>query len=66
MITAAKVVFGEMLNLVVWAKTNAGLGSLYRSQHELICVFRVDRARHRNNVELVALHSDYDSLEVAG
>jgi DNA modification methylase len=52
MITAAKTVFGEMLNLAVWAKTNAGQGSFYRSQHELIGVFRVGRERHRNNVEL--------------
>jgi DNA modification methylase len=52
MIAAAKEVFGEMINLVVWAKTNAGMGSFYRSQYELICVFWVGRAKHRNNVEL--------------
>jgi DNA modification methylase len=45
-------VYGEMLNLVVWAKTNAGQGSFYRSQHELIGVFRVGEAKHLNNVEL--------------
>ena len=45
-------VYGEMLNLVVWTKSNAGQGSFYRSQHELIGVFRVGDARHRNNVEL--------------
>jgi DNA modification methylase len=52
MITAAKTVFGEMLNLAVWAKTNAGQGSFYRSQHELIGIFRVGHGKHRNNVEL--------------
>jgi DNA modification methylase len=52
MITAAKAVFGEMLNLVVWAKTNAGQGSFYRSHHELIGVFRVGHTSHCNNVEL--------------
>jgi DNA modification methylase len=52
MITAAKAVYGEMLNLVVWAKTNAGQGSFYRSQHELIGVFRVGREVHRNNIDL--------------
>jgi hypothetical protein len=53
MITAARTVFGEMLNhLAVWAKTNAGMGSFYRSQYELIGVFRVGRAAHCNNVEL--------------
>lgn len=44
--------YGEMLNLVVWNKSNAGHGSFYRSQHELICVFRVGDQSHRNNVEL--------------
>jgi DNA modification methylase len=44
--------YGEMLNLVVWNKTNAGQGSFYRSQHELIGVFRVGEHSHRNNVEL--------------
>ena len=40
------------LNLVVWAKTNAGMGSLYRSQHELLPLFRKGTAPHVNNVEL--------------
>jgi DNA modification methylase len=44
--------YGEMLNLVVWNKTNGGQGSFYRSQHELIGVFRVGEQPHRNNVEL--------------
>jgi DNA modification methylase len=40
------------LNLIVWAKTNAGMGSLYRSQHELLPLFRQGTAPHVNNVEL--------------
>lgn len=40
------------LNLAVWAKNKAGMGSLYRSQHELIGVFRKCGAQHRNNVML--------------
>jgi DNA modification methylase len=52
LITAAEPVYGEMLNLVVWGKTNAGQGSFYRSQHELIGVFRVGHTQHRNNVQL--------------
>jgi DNA modification methylase len=44
--------YGDMLNLVVWNKSNAGQGSFYRSQHELIGVFRVGEQSHRNNVEL--------------
>jgi DNA modification methylase len=49
---AGRKVYGAMLTLCVWAKTNAGQGSFYRSQHELIGVFRVGETRHRNNVEL--------------
>ena len=44
--------YGAMLNLVVWNKSNAGQGSFYRSQHELIGVFRVGDESHRNNIEL--------------
>ena len=44
--------YGGFLNLVVWAKTNAGMGSLYRSQHELVGVFKNGTAPHVNNVEL--------------
>jgi DNA modification methylase len=40
------------LNLIVWAKTNAGLGSLYRSRHELLPLFKKGDAPHVNNVEL--------------
>ena len=43
---------GQMLNLVVWVKSNAGQGSFYRSQHELIGVFRVGESPHLNNVVL--------------
>jgi DNA modification methylase len=42
----------DLINLCVWAKTNAGMGSLYRSQHEIICVFKAGAAKHLNNVEL--------------
>jgi DNA modification methylase len=40
------------LNLVVWAKTNAGMGSLYRSQHELLPLFKKGQAAHVNNIAL--------------
>jgi hypothetical protein len=40
------------LNLIVWAKTNGGMGSLYRSQHELLPLFKKGSALHVNNVEL--------------
>lgn len=41
-----------MKNLVVWNKTNAGQGSFYRSQHELIFVFKNGDDAHTNNFEL--------------
>src|SRR5262249_42037994 len=44
--------YRELKNLCVWSKTNAGMGSLYRSQHELIFVFKNGSAQHINNVEL--------------
>lgn len=49
---AGRDVYGEVLNLVVWVKSNAGQGSFYRSQHELIGVFRVGAEPHLNNVQL--------------
>ena len=42
----------ELKNLCVWSKTNGGMGSLYRSQHELVFVFKSGRDPHINNVEL--------------
>jgi DNA modification methylase len=41
-----------LINLVVWAKSNGGMGSFYRSRHELIFVLKKGSAPHRNNVEL--------------
>jgi DNA modification methylase len=52
LITIGRIVFGAMANLCVWAKGNAGQGSFYRSQHELIGVFVVGGEPHRNNVQL--------------
>ena len=51
LIAAGAASFSELLNLCVWCKTNAGMGSLYRSQHELVFVFKAGRGRHRNNVQ---------------
>lgn len=44
--------YTSQLNLCVWAKSQAGMGSLYRSQHELALIFKSGTAPHRNNVEL--------------
>ncbi|WP_245815229.1 DNA modification methylase [Shimia gijangensis] len=45
-------VYGDLLNLCIWNKSNAGMGSLYRSKHELIFVYRVGSSPHKNMVEL--------------
>jgi DNA modification methylase len=42
----------NLLNIIVWAKSNGALGSLWRSQHELLPMFKVGDAPHVNNVEL--------------
>ena len=52
LLAAGRAANAELKNLCVWAKESAGMGSLYRSQHELILVFKHGRSRHRNNVEL--------------
>jgi DNA modification methylase len=51
-LTAGQAIYSELKNVVVWCKTNAGQGSFYRSQHELILVFKNGDAPHQNNIEL--------------
>lgn len=52
MLDAAAGVFHEQKNLIVWAKTNAGMGTFYRSQFELIAPFKVSRGSTINNFGL--------------
>ncbi len=52
LLAAGREAYRELKNLCVWAKDNAGMGSLYRSQHELVFVFKHGRDGHRNNVQL--------------
>ena len=52
LLEAGELVFSELKNLVVWVKSNGGQGSFYRSQHELICVFKKGKAPHANSFEL--------------
>jgi DNA modification methylase len=42
----------DLKNICVWVKSNGGMGSFYRSQHEFIFVFKHGKASHRNNIEL--------------
>lgn len=52
LLAAGKQIYSSLLNLCVWAKDNGGMGSFYRSRHELIFVFKNGKAPHRNNVQL--------------
>ena len=52
MLAAGRAVYGELKNLCVWNKTNAGMGSFYRSKHELVFVWKSGTAAHINNFEL--------------
>jgi DNA modification methylase len=52
LLAAGRRVYSELKNLCVWTKDNAGMGSLYRSQHELVFVFKSGKGLHRNNVQL--------------
>lgn len=52
LLSAGAAVYSELKNVCVWVKHNAGMGSLYRSQHELVFVFKHGQGAHRNNIEL--------------
>lgn len=47
---ACDPLYSEQLNLIVWTKTNAGMGSLYRSRHELFALFKIGTRSHINNI----------------
>jgi DNA modification methylase len=52
LIAAGQASYSELKNICVWVKHNAGMGSFYRSQHELVFVFKAGRGTHRNNIQL--------------
>lgn len=52
LLAAGEEVFSELKNLCVWAKTNGGMGTFYRSRHELVFVFKVGTGPHTNNFGL--------------
>jgi DNA modification methylase len=51
-LSAGQQVYTDLLNLCVWAKSNGGMGSFYRSAHELVFLFKNGTGSHRNNVQL--------------
>jgi DNA modification methylase len=52
LLAAGKENYSELKNICVWTKSNAGMGSFYRSQHEFVFVFKNGAGKHRNNIEL--------------
>lgn len=52
LLSAGSVAYDEYKNLCVWTKSQGGMGSLYRSQHELVAVFKHGKSPHTNNIEL--------------
>jgi len=52
LLSAAHEVYRQVMNVCVWVKDRPGMGSLYRSQHEFVGVFRHGRGAHRNNIQL--------------
>jgi DNA modification methylase len=52
LLSAARGIYSELKNVCVWVKDNGGMGSLYRSQHELVFVYRYGDGLARNNIQL--------------
>jgi DNA modification methylase len=52
LLAAGNEIYPELKNICVWVKHNAGMGSFYRSQHELVFVFKTGTRSHRNNIQL--------------
>ena len=52
MLAAGEAVYTELKNLIVWVKDNGGMGTFYRSRHELIFAFKNGTAPHINSFEL--------------
>ncbi len=52
LLSAGRAVYAELINLCIWNKSSGGMGSLYRSKHELVFVFKKGRGSHINNIEL--------------
>jgi hypothetical protein len=51
---AGDAAYTELKNLCIWAKTNGGQGSMYRSAHELVYVYKSGSGPHQNHINLGA------------
>lgn len=52
LLNATRQVYSELKNICIWNKDNGGMGSLYRSKHEMVFVFKHGKKAHINNVDL--------------
>ena len=51
-LNAGEAVYDELKNMIIWVKDNGGMGTFYRSRHELIFAFKKGTAPHTNTFEL--------------
>ena len=58
LLSAGQGQYTELKNICVWNKSNGGMGSFYRSKHELVAVFKNGKAKHINNISL-GMHGRY-------
>ncbi len=52
MLAAGDANYSELKNVCIWNKNNAGMGTFYRSKHEMVFIWKNDSGRHINNFEL--------------
>lgn len=52
LLAAGRHAYSKLMNVCIWTKDNAGMGTFYRSQHEMVFVFKNGHGIHRNNVQL--------------
>jgi hypothetical protein len=72
MLVAGDATYSELKNVCIWNKTNAGMGTFYRSKHEMVFVWKNGSAPHLNTFELgqYGRHRtnvwDYDGVNTIG
>lgn len=58
LLAVGKTTYHDLNNICVWNKNNGGMGTMYRSKHELVAVFKHGTNPHTNNIQLGA-HGNY-------
>lgn len=52
LLTQGKKYYSELKNIAVWNKKVGGMGAMYRSQHEMVPIFKSGKAKHQNHIQL--------------